>query len=85
MGPSGLTCAAVRPVPTQQAYRSNIADVELESDNPPLTTPHDHKMVRNEVILLQESLPDLDDVTEPAVHSQHLPVTTTTRNLMHHN
>jgi len=39
---SGLTRTTVRTVPTQQAYRSGIADIELESDNPPLFRPHDN-------------------------------------------
>jgi len=62
------TSATVRTVPTQQAYRSNIADVELESDNSPLFRPHDYQVMRNEVILFEKSFPHLYDVTEPAVH-----------------
>ena len=78
---SDSTSTTVRTVPTQQAYRSNIANVELESDNPPLFRPHDDDVMRNEVILLLQSFSDFYDisepttllmrynVTEPAVHS----------------
>ena len=65
---SDSTSTTVRTVPTQQAYRSNIANVELESDNPPLFRPHDDDVMRNEVILFEKSFSDFENLTMPAVH-----------------
>jgi hypothetical protein len=51
MGFDGLTHATIRTVPAQHTYRSGIADFKLESDNPPLATPHDNQVSVLEVIL----------------------------------
>ena len=68
MGFCRLTGATVRAVPTEQAYRSNIANVELEADNPPLFRPHDDDVMRNEVILFEKSFSDFENLTMPTVH-----------------
>jgi hypothetical protein len=50
------TGATVCTVPTQHAYRSGIADVEFESDNPPLFGPHDNEGMVLEIILFEKCL-----------------------------